>query len=125
MVPHVYTPTGEKQKTELLHNAYTQNFHKTPYPHATPTRFKIRTPLLPPHNTHTHVNNANFISTFYLPINMVTPDEEDDLVQTNITIRRSQREWVEKTAINLSKFVRNKLAEEMAKQQAVDTIRRI
>lgn len=51
--------------------------------------------------------------------------EEDDLVQTNITIRRSQREWVEASALNLSKFVRRRLSEEMAKQQAVDTIRKI
>ena len=55
---------------------------------------------------------------------MVDPDEEDDLVQTNITIRRSQREWVEKTAINLSKFVRNKLREEITRQQAVDIIKK-
>lgn len=55
---------------------------------------------------------------------MVDPNEEDDLVQTNITIRRSQREWVERSALNLSKFVRNKLAEEIAKQQAVDQIRK-
>lgn len=57
-------------------------------------------------------------------INMVDPNEEDDLVQTNITIRRSQREWVEKTAINLSKFVRQKLSEEIIRQQAVDQIRK-
>lgn len=57
-------------------------------------------------------------------IKMVDPDEEDDLVQTNITIRRSHREWVDKTALNLSKFVRQKLSEEMAKQKAVDAIRK-
>lgn len=51
-------------------------------------------------------------------------EEEDDLVQTNITIRRSQREWVEKTAINLSKFVRQRLSEEITRQQAVDQIRK-
>jgi len=55
---------------------------------------------------------------------MVDPNEEDDLVQTNITIRRSQREWVDKSALNLSKFVRGKIDEEMDKEKAVDTIRK-
>lgn len=50
--------------------------------------------------------------------------EEDDLVQTNITIRRSQREWVARSALNLSKYVRGKLDEEMAKQKAVDMLRK-
>ncbi|GAH53142.1 unnamed protein product [marine sediment metagenome] len=55
---------------------------------------------------------------------MVDPGEEDDLVQTNITIRRSQREWVDKSALNLSKFVRGKIDEEMNKEKAVDAIRK-
>lgn len=55
---------------------------------------------------------------------MVDTDEEDDLVQKQINIRRSQAEWLEKNPINLSKFVRQKLAEEISKQKAVDMIRK-
>lgn len=45
-------------------------------------------------------------------------DLEDDLVQKNITIKRSQDEWLETSYINLSKFVRAKLSEEMEKSKA-------
>lgn len=51
------------------------------------------------------------------------PDEEDDLVQKQINIRRSHAEWLEKTPINLSKFVRLKLEEEIDKKEAIDLIR--
>jgi len=38
------------------------------------------------------------------------------LVTKTITIREDQEEWLEKNYINLSKFVRAKLDEEMAKR---------
>ena len=38
------------------------------------------------------------------------------LVTKTVTIREDQEEWLEKNYINLSKFVRAKLDEEMAKR---------
>jgi len=35
-----------------------------------------------------------------------------EYVRKNITIRRDQAEWIKKKAINLSKFVQNKIDEE-------------
>lgn len=48
-----------------------------------------------------------------------TPREVDDFVPKQINIKRSQSEWLEKSPLNLSKFVRTKIDEEMRKEDAI------
>lgn len=47
------------------------------------------------------------------------------MIRTSITLKERQKEWVEKKAINLSKWVQNKLDEEIKKESiSIEEIKR-